>query len=82
MLNPLRHPGTPMVDPLKDWDFLSFCFFFFFNFFNVYLLLRDRDRQSMSRGGAERWGDTECEGGSRLRAVSTEPDVGLKLTNR
>ena len=29
----------------------------------------------------ERQGDTESEAGSRLRAVSTEPDMGLKLTN-
>ena len=35
----------------------------------------------MSRGGAEREGDTEPEAGSRLRAVGTEPDVGLELTN-
>ena len=35
----------------------------------------------MSRGGAEREGDAESEAGSRLRAVSTEPDVGLKPTN-
>ena len=35
----------------------------------------------MSRGGAERGGDTESEAGSRLRAVSTEPIVGLKLMN-
>ena len=35
----------------------------------------------MSRGGAEREGDTESEGGSRLQAVSTEPDVGLELTD-
>ena len=35
---------------------------FFFNFFNIYLFLRD----SMSRGGAEREGDTESEAGSRL----------------
>ena len=26
-------------------------------------------------------GDTESEAGSRLRAVSTEPDAGLELTN-
>ena len=32
----------------------------------------------MSRGGAERQGNTESEAGSRLRAVSTELDVGLK----
>ena len=30
----------------------------------------------MSRGGA----DTESEAGFRLRAVSTEPDAGLELT--
>ena len=36
----------------------------------------------MSRGGAEREGDTESEAGSRLPAVSSEPDMGLKLTNR
>ena len=35
----------------------------------------------MSRGGAEREGDTEPEAGSRLQAVSTEPDAGLELTN-
>ena len=36
----------------------------------------------MSEGGAERQGDTESEAGSRLRAVSTEPDAGLEPTNR
>ena len=36
----------------------------------------------MSRGGAERGGDTASETGSRLRAASTEPDAGLELTNR
>ena len=36
----------------------------------------------MSRGRAESEGDTESEAGSRLRAVSTEPDAGLKLVNR
>ena len=35
----------------------------------------------MSRRGTENEGDTECEAGSRLPAVSTEPDVGLELTN-
>ena len=33
----------------------------------------------MSRGGSERDGDTESGAGSRLRAVSTEPDAGLEL---
>ena len=37
----------------------------------------------MSRGGAraEREGDTKSEAGSRLDAVSTGLDPGLKLTN-
>ena len=34
----------------------------------------------MSGGGAETEGDTESLAGSRLGAVSTEPDVGLKPT--
>ena len=33
-------------------------------------------------GGAEKEGDTEFEAGSRLLAVSTEPDPGLELTDR
>ena len=45
-----------------------------------YLFLRQRE-QSMSGDGAERGGDTESEAGSGLQAVSTEPEVGLKLTN-
>ena len=36
----------------------------------------------MSRGGAERKGDTGSETGSRLRAVSSEPDAGLEPTDR
>ena len=49
----------------------------FFNFLNVYLFLRE----SMSKGGAEREGDTESKAGFRLQAVSTEPNTGLELTN-
>ena len=44
--------------------------------------MRDRERQCTSGGGAEREGDTESEAGSRLQAVSTEPDAGLEPTNR
>ena len=36
----------------------------------------------MNRGGSEREGDIESETGSRLRAVSTEPDAGLEPTDR
>ena len=39
------------------------------------------ERQNVSRGWAEREGDREPEAGSRLHAVSTEPDVGLQLTS-
>ena len=56
-----------------------FSFFSLLIFFNVYLFLRQR--QSVNRGGAEREGDTESETGSRLWAVSTEPDAGLEPTN-
>ena len=48
-------------------------------FLMFYLFMRERQR--VSRGGAEREGDTESEAGSRLRAVSTEPDTGLELMN-
>ena len=36
----------------------------------------------MNGGGSERRGDTEAEAGSRLRAISTEPDAGLELPDR
>ena len=36
----------------------------------------------MSGGGAEREGDTEAETGSRLRAVSPEPNAELEVTDR
>ena len=36
---------------------------------------RERERERETEG------DTESEAGSRLRAVSTEPDTGLKLVN-
>ena len=36
----------------------------------------------MNGEGAEREGDTESEAGSRLRAISPEPDAGLELTDR
>ena len=36
----------------------------------------------MNWRGAETEGATESEAGSRLRAVSTEPEAGLELTDR
>ena len=44
--------------------------------------MRGRETLGMSRGGAERGGDAESEEGSRLRAVSTEPDAGFELMDR
>ena len=49
-------------------------------FFNVYFI-SERERQSMRWGGAEREGHPESEAVSSLRAVSTESDAGLELTN-
>ena len=40
---------------------------------------RETERQSTSRADSK--GDTESKAGSRLRAVSTELDMGLKLTD-
>ena len=45
--------------------------------------MTERERETeYEQGGAEREGDTGSEAGSRLPAVSTEPDVGLELTDR
>ena len=47
--------------------------------------MRDRERQSHEQGrGRERERETQSPKqapGSRLRAVGTEPDAGLELTN-
>ena len=41
-----------------------------------------REREREWGRNREREGDTESEAGSRLRAVSTESNVGLELTDR
>ena len=48
--------------------------------FNVYFQEKEREMR-VSRGGWEREGDTESQAGSRLLAVSAEPDTGPELTN-
>ena len=50
--------------------------------FYLFLTERERETWSMSGGEAEREGDAESEAGSRLRAISTEPEAGLELMNR
>ena len=54
-----------------------YCFFIKFFLMIIYFW----ERQSASGGGAQREGDTEYEAGSRLLAIITEPDAGLKLMN-
>ena len=71
-----RFTSTYVINSTPQ-DFFAIVNYLFF--FNVYLFLRER--WSMRRGGAERDGDTELEAGSKLRAVSTEPNVVLELTN-
>ena len=43
---------------------------------------RHTHTQSVSGGGTERQEDTASEAGSRLQAISTEPDARLKLMDR
>ena len=50
-------------------------------FFLMLIYFLRQERQGMSRGGAEREEDAESKAGSRLRAVSTELDVGLEPTS-
>ena len=51
-------------------------------FFNIYSFLREKEHVHRWGRGREKAGDTESEAGSRLQAVSTEPDAGLELTDR
>ena len=58
-------------------------YFFKKNFFLhlfIYVWETERDRAQVGEGQREK--ETESKAGSRLQAVSTEPDVGLELTNR
>ena len=43
--------------------------------------MRQRETENERGRGRDRDRDTESEAGSRLRAVSTEPDAGLELMN-
>ena len=56
--------------------FIYFSLKFFLIFIHFFF-----ERQSVSGGGAEREGDPESKAGSRLRAASTEPNVGLQRPN-
>ena len=47
-------------------------------FFLAFIFEIERETEYKWGRGREREGDTELEAGSRLGAVSTEPDVGLE----
>ena len=55
-------------------------YIYFFLIF-IHLFIFDGQREIEHKWGNGQRGDTESEAGSRLRAVSTEPDAGLELTN-
>ena len=66
---------------LLSWIGNTFLFIYYLKKnFNAYLFLRERDR-FLSEWRRSREEDTESKAGSRLWAVSTEPDAGLKPMN-
>ena len=55
-----------------------------FVYFSIYLFLRETEREREQGRGRERERVTQNPkqaAGSRLRAISTEPDRGLELTS-
>ena len=48
----------------------------------MFIYFCESEREHKQGRGREREGDRVSEVGSRLQAVSTEPDTGLELTNR
>ena len=48
----------------------------------MFIFERDRETEREQGRGREREGDADSEAGSRLQAVSPEPDMGPELTNR
>ena len=68
-----------LISLLKNWITSCFDSFFFFEFFNIYFWETERDRVHVGEGQRER--EIQYEAGSRLWAVSTEPEVGPEPTN-
>ena len=48
----------------------------------MFIYFWDRERDSAWAGEGQRERETESKAGSRIWAVSAEPDAGLDLTNR
>ena len=78
-----RNPSTPFSLSLHLLGPLRFrCYSYLFIYLkHLFIFETERDR-AWTGGGPETEGDTESETGSRLWAVSTETDAGLKLTSR
>ena len=57
-------------------------FYLFKKNFLMFIYFWERQRQNASELRTETEGDTESKAGSRLRAASTEPEVGPKPMNR
>ena len=47
----------------------------------MFIFETERGREKGGMGWAETEGDTESKAGSRLGAVSAEPNAGLEITN-
>ena len=47
----------------------------------MFIFERESPSEQAWAGEGQTEGDTECEAGSKLWALSTEPDRGLELTN-
>ena len=61
---------------------LYFILSYYFKIFLMFIFERERETEREQGRVREGEGDTESETGSRLRAVSIEPDAGLDLTDR
>ena len=77
----LVYGDKTVVQREKSLAKASCLYFFIFCFlFSSCLFIFERDRARVGEGQRER-GRHRISAGSRLRAVSTEPDAGLELMN-
>ena len=53
-----------------------------FFFFNIYSFLKGRDRARLGEGQRERDTQKQKQASGSEASISTEPDAGLKLTDR
>ena len=58
---------------------VAILFYLFIIIFLMFIYFWETERDSMGGAGGTEREDIEPEAGSRLRAVSTEPDAGLEL---